>query len=92
MQSSECRDLMITNPKILFLIILLFADSGLVIVLVIILSLFSILASVLTIIDHEACPVLFQNNSVASFMIVPFIVKSKPLSLQTPNPNQVPQR
>mgnify|MGYP003332224631 CR=1 FL=1 len=46
----------------------IFADSGLVIVLVIILSLFSILASVLTIIDHEACPVLFQNNSVADML------------------------
>ena len=48
------------NPVLL----LLLPDSGLAIILLIVVSLLAMLLSLLTLIDHQTCPVLFQNNSV----------------------------
>ena len=46
------------------MLLLLLPDSGLAIILLIVVSLLAMLLSLLTLIDHQTCPVLFQNNSV----------------------------
>ena len=47
-----------------YFIPILLPDSGLAIILLIVVSLLAMLLSLLTLIDHQTCPVLFQNNSV----------------------------
>ena len=52
----------------------LLADSGLAIILLIVVSLLAMLLSLLTLIDHQTCPVLFQNNSVRTLHTFKYLV------------------